>query len=241
MEGPSPRQVSETHQSNRRPPDASHLSTSSRTTQHGIGYDKDKTVLAKRMASASPLRTVDANRMSPIRNRPLLSATASIASGTSSLPVTPLDDISQNLWPRVLCSASTHGTSTPELSIDEITSTRLSLDDHAILTNLPRDGDQKEAQARRLLMRKAFGNMWGENSGRLKKMTKRLRNIPSGLFTRKDRRSGDVPTPISTRTFSTTHPTPPQLELTTERYVHDTSTLANSANSANGEPAILVR
>ncbi|KAJ9616763.1 hypothetical protein H2200_000482 [Cladophialophora chaetospira] len=178
--------------------------------------------------------------MSPPLKRPVLSTTASIASGTSSLPATPLDDIPRNLWSRVLSSASSPETSTPELSIDEITSTRLSLDDQAILTSLPRESDRKEAQTHRLLMRTAFGNMWGENNGRFKKMTKRLRNIPSGLFTRKDRRTREVTTPATTHPVSTSDSVLPQLELTTELYIPDTCASSNSANSADSKPALLL-
>jgi hypothetical protein len=230
----------EVHELRRQPPDTSRLTAHWRTQQSVAPRDKGKAVLTKRMLSASPLRTIDTNRMSPAKARPVLSATASITSRTSSLPATPLDEIPETLWPRVLRTATTPEASTPELSIDEITSTRLSLDDQAILTTLPKNGDRKEGQARRAVSRTTFGSMWGENNSRLKKMTKKLKNIPSGLFSRKDRRSRETLTPATTRTNPSPEPSLPQLELTTELYIPTTRTSSNSGNSTHSRPVPLV-
>ncbi|KIW89963.1 uncharacterized protein Z519_09393 [Cladophialophora bantiana CBS 173.52] len=178
------------------------------------------------MASASPLRTVDTNTCSPPRVRPVLSTRTSINSRASSIPTTPLDGIPGELWPRILRTSAAAETSNPELSVDEITSTRLSLDDQAILANTPREGSRKEALSRKLVIRMAFGGMWGENSDRLKRMTKRLKNIPNGLFTRK-RSLETLPTP-TTLSQPLPEPTLPQLELTTELCVQTTGTSSNT-------------
>ncbi|OAL39883.1 hypothetical protein AYO20_00795 [Fonsecaea nubica] len=158
------------------------------------------------MPSASPLRTVDTNTCSTSPARPALSARASVTSRTSSIPITPLDDIPESLWPRVIRTTTAAEISNPELSIDEITSTKLSLDDQAILTNVPRESSRKETQSRRLVKKVAFGGIWGENNDRLKKMTKRLKKIPNGLFTQ---------------------PSLPPLELTSELCVKSTCTSSN--------------
>ncbi|OAL29373.1 hypothetical protein AYO22_02267 [Fonsecaea multimorphosa] len=179
------------------------------------------------MASASPLRTMATNTCSPPLVRPVLSTRASTTSRTSSIPSTPLDEIPEKLWPRVLRTTTATETSNPELSIDEITSTRLSLDDQAILTNMPRESSRKEARSRKLAMKMGFGGMWGENNDRLKKMTKRLRKIPTGLFARKERGS------LETLAHPTSHAQPvpgpslPQLDLPTELCVQTTCTLSN--------------
>jgi hypothetical protein len=79
--------------------------------------------------------------------------------------------------------------SNPDLSIDEITSTRLSLDDQAILTSLPKNVNPKQGGTRNDGGRTGIGSLWEDNSGRLRKMTKRLKTLPNGLFARKDRES----------------------------------------------------
>ncbi|KIW81487.1 hypothetical protein Z517_04512 [Fonsecaea pedrosoi CBS 271.37] len=166
------------------------------------------------MPSASPLRMVDTNTCSTSPARPVLSARASVTSRTSSIPVTPLDDIPEKLWPRVIRTTTAAEISNPELSIDEITSTKLSLDDQAILTNVPRESSRKETQSRKLVKKVAFGGIWGENNDRLKKMTKRLKKIPNGLFARKER-----------------EPSLPPLELTSELCVKSTCTSSNAGDS----------
>ncbi|KIW70492.1 hypothetical protein PV04_02756 [Phialophora macrospora] len=230
----------EVHEVRRQPPETSRLTAHWRPQRSVVPRDKGKAVLTKRMLSASPLRTIDTNRMSPGKARPVLSATASIASRTSSLPATPLDEIPENLWPRVLRTATTPEASTPELSIDEITSTRLSLDDQAILTTLPKNGDRKEGQTYRAVSRSTFGSMWEENNSRFKKMTKKLKNIPSGLFTRKDRPSRETLTPATTRIIPSQEPSLPQLELTPELYIPTTRMSSNSGNSTHSKPVPLM-
>ncbi|OAG41993.1 hypothetical protein AYO21_03728 [Fonsecaea monophora] len=162
------------------------------------------------MPSASPLRMMDTNTCSTSPARPVLSARASVTSRTSSIPVTPLDDIPEKLWPRVIRTTTAAEISNPELSIDEITSTKLSLDDQAILTNVPRESSRKETQSRKLVKKVAFGGIWGENNDRLKKMTKRLKKIPNGLFAQ---------------------PSLPPLELTSELCVKSTCTSSNAGDS----------
>ncbi|OQV06336.1 hypothetical protein CLAIMM_10916 [Cladophialophora immunda] len=170
---------------------------------------------------------MDTNTNSPPPVRPVLSARASITSRTSSIPTTPLDDIPEKLWPRVLRATTATETTNPDLSIDEITSTRLSLDDQAILTNIPREGSRREAQSRKLIMKVAIGGIWGENNDRLKKMTKRLKKIPNGLFTRKERGSLETLAPPTSHSQPVPEPSLPPLELTTELCVQNTSTSSN--------------
>lgn len=180
---------------------------------------KNKFAITKRNGLSSPLRTMETSGGSETVRRPALSARASVASRTSSLPASPLDDIPKKLWPRVLRTTTAPETSNPELSIDEITSTRLSLDDEAFLTNLPRDSDRKETQSRRLIMRTVFSGVWGEPNGRLKKMTKRLKRIPSGLFTRRERESTETMAQGEDQPRPPPEPLLPRLDLITELYI----------------------
>jgi hypothetical protein len=198
------------------------------------------------VASGSPLRNVDtnrSNRSSPVKSRPVLrSTTNSDASRASSIPGNPLDDIPEEKFSLLFPTASAPEPSNPELSIDEITSTKLSLDDHAILSDLPMEKNRKQGRSHRVLMKKSLGSMLGDNDGPFKKMTKRIKRIPSELFTRKDRRAREVSTRTATPipVTSTPEPSLPQLDLTTELFIPDTCTPSKSASPVKGTPPTLV-
>ncbi|EXJ92643.1 hypothetical protein A1O3_01195 [Capronia epimyces CBS 606.96] len=179
-----------------------------------VAYTSDgQPHFSTRMASASSLRRPDRDESSPLARRPPLSRMGSTTSRNSSLPTSPLDNIPEKLWPRVLRTSSTPETSNPDLSIDEITSTRLSLDDEAILTSLPEEDNRKTRDAGRPIARKGFGGIWGDNSDRLKKMSQRLKNFPGGLFVRRDRglrgsSSGSINYHYQPATFESKLPAP---------------------------------
>jgi hypothetical protein len=147
------------------------------------------------------------------------------------------------LWPRtVIRTSSTPEASNPELSIDEITSTKLSLDDEAFLTSLPYDEHYKHGKTWNFGVKKGIADIWEDNSGRLKKMTKTLRQLPNGFFARKDRASTSAAQSVClTRPF-TSEPTLPQQELMTESCVpqsmHPTGN--QELEGLNSEP-LLVR
>ncbi|KAK7888486.1 hypothetical protein LTR67_008832 [Exophiala xenobiotica] len=159
-------------------------------------------------------------QLSPELRRPSLRIRRSTTSGASSVPSTPLDEIPKPLWPRtVIRTSSTPEASNPELSIDEITSTKLSLDDEAFLTSLPDDEHYKHGKTWNFGVKKGIADIWEDNSGRLKKMTKTLRQLPNGFFARKDRASTSAAQSVClTRPF-TSEPTLPQQELMTESCV----------------------
>ncbi|KAK5207409.1 hypothetical protein LTR41_006978 [Exophiala xenobiotica] len=159
-------------------------------------------------------------QLSPELRRPSLRIRRSTTSGASSVPSTPLDEIPKPLWPRtVIRTSSTPEASNPELSIDEITSTKLSLDDEAFLTSLPYDEHYKHGKTWNFGVKKGIADIWEDNSGRLKKMTKTLRQLPNGFFARKDRASTSAAQSVClTRPF-TSEPTLPQQELMTESCV----------------------
>ena len=193
-----------------------------------------------RRRASSPLKNVDTNKSSPVRCRPILrSATNSVGSRASSVPTNVLDDIPEEKWSRVMPTASTPETSTPELSIDEITSTKLSLDEQAILGHPPKEHNCKETMSHGG-RRTAFGHMWEDNSGRLKKMTKKLKKLPSGFFTRKEHRLHETFTSTTAQPIPAQEPSLPQLDLTTELCIPSTSTPPDSAPSANNKPLMLV-
>ncbi|OAP56159.1 hypothetical protein AYL99_09338 [Fonsecaea erecta] len=175
------------------------------------------------------------NTCSPPPFRPALSARASITSRTSSIPSTPLDEIPEKLWPRVLRTTTATETSNPELSIEEITSTRLSLDDQAILTSLPGEGSRKEARSRKFVMRMAFGGILGENNDRFKKMTQRLKKIPNGFFTRKERESLETSSDSSSHSQHVSRPSLPQLDLTADICVQDPCASSNGEDCGEGK------
>lgn len=202
---------------------------------------RNTTQLMKQMKPMSTLRKT--GQLSPDLQRPSLRTRCSTTSGASSVPSTPLDEIPKPLWPRtVIRTASTPEASHPDLSIDEITSTKLSLDDEAFLTSLPYDVHCKHGKTWNFGVKKGIADIWEGNSGRLKKMTKSLRQLPNGFFARKDRASTSAAQSVClTRPF-TSEPTLPQPELVTEscvpRSMHSTEN--REPEGSNSEP-LLVR
>jgi hypothetical protein len=204
---------------------------------------RTRVIPTERIASPSPLRNLDTNRVSPVKNRPVLRSSAnSIASRSSSIPPNALDEIPEEKWARMasIRTANTPEISNPDLSIDEITSTKLSLDDQAILADLPQELERKETQARRFLARTLLGDKSKENNGRFKRMTSRIKKIPSGLFNRKDRRWRETSSPTATQATSPSQPSLPQLNLTTELCIPDPCTTLKDANTPESKPTPLV-
>ncbi|KEF56821.1 uncharacterized protein A1O9_07011 [Exophiala aquamarina CBS 119918] len=107
--------------------------------------------------------------------RPGLVATTSAASRSSTLLTSPLDEVPERLWNRVLRTSSATEITNPYLSIDDITSTRLSLDEHAILSS-PLDSPSRFGTSRRVnSMQKAFGDGF-------KSLRRKIKGFPSSIF-----------------------------------------------------------
>ncbi|KAJ9638115.1 hypothetical protein H2204_004426 [Knufia peltigerae] len=157
---------------------------------------------------------------SPESHRPSLRARDSVTSRASSVPSTPLDDIPRPLWDRTFIrTAITPEATNPDLSIEEITSTKLSLDDEEFLTSLPNSENNKQAKLRRSCGRKGIMDLFEDNSGRWKKMRRTLRKIPNDLFARKSRPSTPATGQISLDRPTTNESVLPEADLLTEAFV----------------------
>ncbi|KAL2435101.1 hypothetical protein ABEF95_013191 [Exophiala dermatitidis] len=175
-----------------RSPAAVPLPSPSRCCSPETNTCNGRPLFSNSMASVSPLQQAERRGDSPLPKQPALRVRGSAASRNSSLPTSPLDDIPEQLWPRVLRTTGTPETSHPDLSLDELTSTRLSVDDENILTSLPREDNRSSRDVGSPAERKGFSGLWRDNSDRLKKMSRRLRRLPADLFPRGDRRLVDV-------------------------------------------------
>lgn len=136
--------------------------------------------------------------------------------------------------------SSTPETTGPELSIDEITSTRLSLDDQDILTNLPEESDLKETHSRKLVLKTALSSVWGEHSDKLKRMTKRLKKLPNGIFARRDPLERELTTMMNPAPLR--EPTLPCIDFATDLFVPTTGRMPSIEETEGvDQPETLVR
>ncbi|KIV81618.1 hypothetical protein PV11_03789 [Exophiala sideris] len=171
---------------------------------------------------ASSVRTLRKPvRLSKHPRRPDLSARESTLSGPSTLPVTPLDDIPETLWPHcVIRTSSTPETHdpdiTPDLSIEEITSTRLSVDEQEIVTRLPEDVPKKGWASGKFTTKKGIMDIWEDQGDRLKQFTQRLKDLPSGFLTLRGRGSPPASDEAGSPRPRISVPMLPRPELTTE-------------------------
>ncbi|KAI1609213.1 hypothetical protein EDD37DRAFT_142962 [Exophiala viscosa] len=160
-------------------------------------------------------------RLSKNPRRPALSATESTLSGSSTLPSTPLDDIPETLWPQcVIRTSSTPETSDPDLSTDlsmeEITSTRLSVDEQEILTTLPEDVPKKGWTSGKRITRRGITDIWEDQGDRLKQLTQRLKDLPNGFLTLRGRGSPPASDKAGSLRPRISVPMLPRPEITTE-------------------------
>ncbi|KIW18911.1 hypothetical protein PV08_03200 [Exophiala spinifera] len=173
----------------------------------------------KRTIAASPL-SKEIPQLSPESQRPSLRARNSVTSRASSVPSTPLDDIPRPLWERTFIrTATTPEATSPELSIEEITSTKLSLDDEEFLTSLPDSENYKQAKLGISCARKCTVDIGEDRPGRWKKMRRTLRKIPNDLFAWKSRPSTPVKRELCVDHPATTESLLPEPELLTESCV----------------------
>lgn len=171
----------------------------------------------RQTSSASPLSRT--GHSSSESHRPALSAKRSTTSRSSSQPSTPLDGIPETLWEHVLRPSPIPDTGNPDFSIEEITSTRLSIDDQAILESLAED---------QVVTKKGVTDIWEDRGDRLKQLTKRFKDLPNGFFTLKGRRRPPASSPTSSPCPHVSEPFLQQPELTTELCIPD---LADSTDS----------
>lgn len=227
MQNPKPQVTASLAVPNRRPyPPSTDRRNGARFTKHTI--------------AASPL-SKEIPQLSPESHRPSLCARDSVTSRASSVPSTPFDEIPRPLWERTFIrTATTPEAATPDLSIEEITSTRLSLDDEEFFTSLP-NGENKQAKLGRFYSGKAFMEIWEDRSGRWKKMRRTLRKIPNGLFARKSRPSTPVEEEISLERPATTDTVLPEVDLVTESCVPQLakSMVAQELEKENIEPLVV--
>lgn len=131
-----------------------------------------------------PLKRATTSHHAFARRPSALSTRESSMSRASSLAPSPLDDIPEALWDRTLLRTTSAIESRPvDFSIEEITDTRMSLDDQAMLGLLQRCKRRPNHQ-QPSVMQRAFCGIWGGTSDRFKSMKKRVRDFPRGIFTR---------------------------------------------------------
>ena len=154
----------------------------------------------------TPLGRTSTNRTSPAIHPAASSTRESSASRASSLASSPLDDVPERLWDRVLRSSSATETNHPCLSLDDITSTRLSLDEQMILSSLSKSSSDRK------------GDLYGSDphkgtENRFKSLRKKLKHFPSGIFSRTksptipDGGRCSYPSPLKKHETTTSRPT----------------------------------
>lgn len=137
-------------------------------------------------------------RISSDPNPPVLRSTASIAtpsapSRASTLPSSPLDEVPERLWDRVLLTSSARApeTTNPNLSLEEIISTRLSLDEHRFLpSNHHRPCPPRTPRQATMGVQKAFKNG-------VKSLKKKVQRVRRSIFSNNSRGSR---APVATTT-----------------------------------------
>jgi len=169
------------------------------------GNDQDpQTVQSKSNTPLPPkdlLPRARSQQDSPLIRRGLV-ATPSAASRASTLVTSPLDEVPERLWDRVLRTSSATETTNPYLSIDDITSTRLSLDEHAILSSPLNSPNRFGASRRVSSMQKAVGNG-------LKSLGRKIKRLPGSIFPNASKGPPSLPTADSIRPrsmFPDSHP-----------------------------------
>lgn len=132
-----------------------------------------------------PLKRATTSYHTFSRRSSALSTRDSSMSRASSLAPSPLDDIPEALWDRTLLrTTSAIETRHVDFSIEEITDTRMSLDDQAMLGLLQRSNNRARHHGQASAMQRAFCGIWGGTSDRLRSMKKKVRSFPRGIFAR---------------------------------------------------------
>lgn len=176
---PQPRALAPSQLSNCR------LSPSHRDDQD---HDPVKPKLSPLLRPNVPLPKASSDQTSPILRPGTLAPTPSAASRPSTLVSSPLDNVPQRLWDRVLRTSSATETTHPYLSLDEITSTRLSLDEHAILSSSPNISSRQGTSRRASSVQKVFGDGF-------KSLRKKIKRFPGSVFLNASR---DPPASLAT-------------------------------------------
>jgi hypothetical protein len=94
----------------------------------------------------------------------------------------PLDTIPSSLYPRFPRFSTTTENSTPDLSAEEVTSTRLSIDEHDIMQTPQPTATSSEADGKRRKMNTALHKAISTPSLSLRQVRDRLRRAPSSTL-----------------------------------------------------------
>lgn len=155
------------------------------------------------LLSNEPLPRARSQQDSPLLY-PGLVTTPSAASRASTLVTSPLDEVPERLWDRVLRTSSATEITNPYLSIDDITSTRLSLDEHAILSSPLNSPSRFGASSRVSSMQKAVGDGF-------KSLRRKIKRFPGSIFPNASRGPPALPATDCVRPHSIlTGPHPPE-------------------------------
>lgn len=132
--------------------------------------------------SAPPLPRVNSGPDPPVLRPSILIPPPSTTSRASTLMSSPLDEVPERLWDRVLPTSSTPETTNPNLSLEEITSTRLSSDEHPFLYSSYQSSSLHGAPHRTMGLQKAFGNG-------IKSFKKKFKRVRGSIFRNNSRDS----------------------------------------------------
>ena len=128
-------------------------------------------------------------------HRQQLSEFSAITS-TSMFPSSPLDDIDPSLWRRFPRFSTATEASQPDLSYDEVTSTRFSVDEEGIIDIFTKPG-QEGLPRRHSKIRRGLSRALSNSSTRIKHMSQRLRKVPSNLHPRRSQSDTMAVQPIT--------------------------------------------
>lgn len=132
--------------------------------------------------SAPPLPRVGSDPDPPALRPRTLIPTPSTTSRASTLMSSPLDEVPERLWDRILPTSSTPETTNPNLSLEEITSTRLSSDEHPFLYPSYQSSSLHGTSHGTMGLQKAFENG-------IKSFKKKIKRVRGSIFPNNSRDS----------------------------------------------------
>ncbi|KAK5047722.1 hypothetical protein LTR84_006387 [Exophiala bonariae] len=147
-----------------------------------------------RLKGPSPLPRIISDPTPPVPQLTALTATPPALSRASTLPSSPLDEVPERLWDRVLRTSGSRATETnnPNLSLEEIISTRLSLDEHRFLSpKIYSSSPPHIPHTATMGVQKVFKNG-------VKSLKKKVRRIRRSIFSKNSRVSRASPATVVT-------------------------------------------
>lgn len=103
----------------------------------------------------------------------------------SKLPASPLDSIDPSLYPRFPRFSITTDTSQPELSTDEVTSTKISLDEEGMMATRSSSNASNTKVSKRQQLQITLHRAVSTSSLNLKRIGERMRRAPSIFLARR--------------------------------------------------------